>query len=467
MLKFSKSYGQVLFFMLSFLMVVNCYALTGTVTVKVSPGHQTVKTRVSGSAEVIGTNTAEYGITATCDPKPGPNEEVKAVEPSWSISSSVAFVPPQGVIPAPTNPGNPSVNISGSGGNWTAKVYTPNAGQWKITFTVKSVYKLKNSITDQYIYNADGSIKTQEFTGTGNCTFKATNADFQIKLVSSDDFPGHSKLIFGLGENGEIQAWSIDGTTQYTVDSSSATPSDVMTATGTAFQVLVKAGSVTIKVKAKNGSTDLGEETITASAIEPSGAYMIMDPNSKDYNHRKETFNLKYKCRYVLTPNNVSFANLKRAEWGEDDVTGISYYKGDADITKNYFAAIHGVGKKHEHGTFISILKCKDTYQKSGGPYINVSKGIDTTGTGTQNVFLQSGPYVGKMTLTLPVRYQITVNGQIAEKTIKASVVSTMEITNPGVNHVITVSKTGTSLSKEKDSDNKSITPVIPPILGQ
>jgi hypothetical protein len=140
----------------------------------------------------------------------------------------VTFVLPQGVIPVPTNPGNPSVNVSGSSGNWTAKVYTPNVGQWKITVTAKVTYKLKNSVTDKYIYNADGSIKTQEFTGTENCTFKATTANFQIKLVSSDDFPGHSELTFGLGEDGEIQAWSIDGQTKYQIIESSATPVNVI-----------------------------------------------------------------------------------------------------------------------------------------------------------------------------------------------------------------------------------------------
>jgi hypothetical protein len=113
-------------------------------------------------------------------------------------------------------------------------------------------------------------------------------------------------LTFGLGEKGTIEVWSIDDTTQYTVISSSATPTDVMTATGKTFQALVKASSATITVKAKDGSTDLGEETITTSVIEPSGAYLIMVPNSKDYNHTKGTFNLAYNVDIPLLLYNPS-----------------------------------------------------------------------------------------------------------------------------------------------------------------
>jgi hypothetical protein len=448
--------------------VIDCYGLTGTVTVSVNPGHQTVKTRGTGVAENIDVNTARYSIIASCNPQIVPNEEVKAVEPSWTLTRTAAFIPPQGVTPAPNDPGTllaTNYTALSPTGIWLVKAISANAGQWKITFTATVTYELKDSVKDEYLHNDDGSIKTQTFTGTGSCTFKATTLDFQIKLVSSDNFPGHSELTFGLGEDGEIQVWSIDGKTQYTVVSSSATPTDVMTATGTAFQVLVNAGSATIKVKAKDGSIDLGEETITVSAIEPSGAYLIMDPNSKDYNHTKGTFHLSYKCRYVLIPNNVSFAKLKRAEWGEDDATGISYYKGDTNVNTNYFAAFPGVGRPHSPGSFNSISKCKDTYQKQGGPYINVSQSTDTTGMSHVHVFPSSGPTVGKMTLILPIRYQVTVQGQSAEKTINASVASIMEITKPGADHVITISKTGTSLSKEKNSDSKSITPVSPPIL--
>jgi hypothetical protein len=73
---------------------------------------------------------------------------------------------------------------------------------------------------------------------------------------------------------------------------------------------------------------------------------------------------------------------------------------------------------------------------------------------------------VGKTTLILPVRYSVTLDsGQSVAKTINASVVSTKEVTKSGESYFITNSKTGTSLSKEKDSESKSITPTNPPIF--
>jgi hypothetical protein len=339
MLKFSKSYGQVLFFMLSFFVVVNCYALTGTVTVTVSPGHKTVKTRVSGSAEVIGTNTAEYEITATCDPKPGPNEEVKAVEPSWSISSSVAFVPPQGVIPAPTNPGNPSVNVSGSSGNWTAKVYTPNAGQWKITFTVKSVYKLKNSVTDKYIYNADGSIKTQEFTGTGNCRFKSTLNNFRIVLLPDDNFSGRSLSALGVGETGsngsspnagKIYVEPIGNTQLSEIlplqdfssnnENAFKMPSINLTNGTTTFIAGDTKGNAVVTAKDKNGNS----ETYTIEILEPQNIRMALQHKAtthpinatmiyKGVSHSNAFF-VRIRLVTYIEPKEVSFFKIKAYE---------------------------------------------------------------------------------------------------------------------------------------------------------
>jgi hypothetical protein len=66
-LKFTKSRGQVSFFLLLiFAVFANCYAaLTGTVTVTVTvaSGHQTVKTRAAGVAEIVGTNTENSSDT--------------------------------------------------------------------------------------------------------------------------------------------------------------------------------------------------------------------------------------------------------------------------------------------------------------------------------------------------------------------------------------------------------------------
>lgn len=231
---------------------------------------------------------------------------------------------------------------------------------------------------------------------------------------------------------------------------------------------MVKVSSATITVKAKDGSTELGEETITVSVIAPSGCYYIMDPNSKDYRHTKGTFNLNYNCRIVLTPSNVSFSNLKIAEWGEDDKTGVSIYKGNSDKTINYFAAVGDIGNQHLPSGFLRMLPCKRTAavkKEKGGPYINVESAVDNTGIPAHRTFPTSGPTVGKMTIVLPIRYQASVGEQTEAKTIDATIVAIREITKQGEDYVITISKTGTSLSKEKDSGDKSITPVIPSVL--
>jgi hypothetical protein len=340
MLKFSKSYGQVLFFILSFFVVANCYALTGTVTVKVSPGHQTVKTRVSGSTEVIGTNTAEYAIKAECDPKPRPNEEVKAVEPSWSITSSAAFVPPQGIIPVPTNPGDPSVNTSGSGGNWTAKVQSPNAGQWEITFTVKVVYKLKNSITDKYIYNPDGTVKTQEFTGTGSCTFKSTNATFKIEIKPSDDFIGNRSNL-GIGEPAKVvvSEWKqndpkVTFVSMYATGTNTATPptatltgvsSDGSNPSGSpSFTAGDYAGSATITVNVTIDGT-AATDSIGITVIEPSGAVIIQHPNTFK-RHEKNEDSVGFIGTSYYLPNTVSFWKVSFRE-GSCRGEGKGFYK--------------------------------------------------------------------------------------------------------------------------------------------
>jgi hypothetical protein len=342
MLKFSKLYGQVLFFMMSFCVVVNCYALTGTVTVTVSPGHKTVKTRVSGSAEVIGTNTAEYGITAKCDPKSGPNEEVKAVEPSWSIYSSVAFVPPQGVIPVPTNPGNPSVNVSGSGGNWTAKVYTPNAGQWKIIFTVKSVYKLKNSVTNKYIYNADGSIKTQEFTGTESCTFKATNAQFKMEIKPEDDFIGNRSSL-GIGEPAEVVVSKWEQTDPAVVfismtasGTNSATPptDTLVNLSVNSFNAGHYAGAATLTVNVTVGGTP-ATDSIGVTVIEPDGA-IIVQANGTFKWHKTNTGSIGFKGTSCYLPDTVSFWRVSfREGWCKATADGYLKFKDGEEHEEN------------------------------------------------------------------------------------------------------------------------------------
>jgi hypothetical protein len=335
---------------------------------------------------------------------------------------------------------------------------------------VKSVYKLKNSVTDKYIYNADGSIKTQEFTGTGNCTFKATNADFQIKLISSDDFPGHSELIFGLGENGEIQAWSIDGQTQYTVVSSSATPTNIITVAGSAFQVYSKVQSATIKIKAKDGNKDLGEEEITISVIAPSDIYLIDEPNFTGYWHIKNTYSLVKYGRYLVAPFTVSFHNIKIQEWGDltqGNKPGYAKYIGDSDKEKNYWAARGMINTYHKPtGRFVNIMSCKGTYETTRGKLVNVVETYDMIGYASLiNPFSIPEPRTGANYLRLLIRYQVQVDGYEANCSNPVNYSAT--INKEGQKYKIAITKRNVEPKMiETDSENSSFIEVIPKPLS-
>jgi len=196
MSKFTKLFGLAFLF-LSFTFA-DCFAVTGTVSVSVTPGHQTVKTRGAGMPEEIGINTAEYTITASCDPQVETGEEVKPVEPSWTIASETKFLPPQGVVPVPTEPQNAlTVSISGGNGDWTAKVHSSAAGEWKITFTAEVTYKLWDTTTDDYARDDKGTILTAPFSGEGTCTFKATESKF--KVVVEPDIQLTNKIRHNVG----------------------------------------------------------------------------------------------------------------------------------------------------------------------------------------------------------------------------------------------------------------------------
>jgi hypothetical protein len=442
MLKFSKSYGQVLFFILSFFVVANCYALTGTVTVKVSPGHQTVKAKTSGSPEVIGTNTAEYEIKAECDPKPGPNEEVKAVEPSWSISSSEKFLSSEGIIPSPNDPGNPSVNISGSNGNWTAKVYStntgqwqPNLGQWKITFTVKVVYKLKNSITDEYIYNSDGSIKTQEFTGTGNCRFKSTLGNFRIVLLPDDNFNGRSLSALGVCETGNnfpgypgkiyvepigstpssdilpLQDFSSNNEDSFRMKSN--LPNGIAT-----FTAGNTRGNAVVTAKDKNGNS----ETYTIEILEPQKIRMELQNRMINSQNRRFKYKNTYhnKAFYVsislvayIEPKEVSFSEIKIGEGVEQynlEGDDINFFR-DNNLSTNH-KAWHVPVSSGDISKGCRVLGPNQSNYATGNTLpFDMSGAIkpDTSASGWSTGY---GP--GKSTITLPWEYY--VEGAILEK---------------------------------------------------
>ncbi len=187
-----------------------------SIFVAVSPDSQTAKTRTSNSPEKIGTNTARYDISTQLDLPPLARVELRAPEISWlSPSVEITYIPPDGAAPMPsnpTNPGTPSVSVSGSDGHWQAKVHSRYAGKWKLEFTVTAKVRFRETESGDYVRNEDGSIFELKIEGSGNCTFKATDSGFEIVLIPDDNFDGRSLTSVGVGETGTIKVLPIGET---------------------------------------------------------------------------------------------------------------------------------------------------------------------------------------------------------------------------------------------------------------
>jgi hypothetical protein len=87
----------------------------------------------------------------------------------------------------PQSPGDPSISALTGTNPWTTKVSAPYAGQWKLKFTASVTYKVWNKKKDDYQRNEDGSIPTfGPFTGSGTCTFIATNKPWKVELSTDN-----------------------------------------------------------------------------------------------------------------------------------------------------------------------------------------------------------------------------------------------------------------------------------------
>jgi hypothetical protein len=462
------------------------------VSVLISTDEQTVKIKTSGEAENVGTNTAKYAITASVDPSSLENNEVKPVDPVWTcVLVGTTFVPPLGIIPQPPNPGNPNVSITtGTDSSWTAKVSSPNAGQWVLKFKVSVTYDQWDKIANKKKTDASGKVLTfGPYSADVSCTFVATEGKFKIKMISTDDFPGHATYDFGLGEWGKIEAWSFDNTKKYTIDSVDAQPADVIKVgleldTIRTFQALSKDQSAIVTVKAKDGETDLGEEKVTATVVKPSSIYLIEDPNGTGYDHKVNTYGLTLHGRYVIAPFNVSFMKLSIREWGdkthngkpisEGGKPGYAYYTGVTDKTKNYFAKIGEIGKLHFPSKYYGIYSCNETYYKTnnpekfvGGPLLNIFTGSDATGIPEDFDQLDSEPKTGEMTIFLPIRYRVKITNVSPDFVAEVNgTTSIFEVKKQGDKYIITVRKTNlTSKSVNADDDTTTWKEVYPPVL--
>ncbi|MDR1369066.1 MAG: hypothetical protein LBJ72_02895 [Dysgonamonadaceae bacterium] len=452
------------------------------VSVMISTDEQTVKIKASGEVENIGNNTAKYAITASVDPSSLENREIKPVDPTWScVIESTTFIPPLGVVLPPPNPGNPNVSITTGAGNstnsWSAKVSSPNAGQWNLKFKVSVTYDIWDNIANKKKTDASGKVLTfGPYTAATECTFKATTGQFKIKMISSDDFPGHATYDFGLGESGTVEAWSFDNSKQYTIDSSNAQPEGVMKMTSTTtFQASSTDFVATVKVKAKDGTTDLGEENVVATVVKPSSIYLVEDPNVTGYDHKKDTYGLVLTGFYVIAPFNVSFKNLLIKEWGDKkdgDKPGYAEYRGDPDPAKNYFAKGRLIGSLHPPTEDdLTTISCKLTYEKTkdriGGPLLNIS-GHDITGLPSRVGLPVSEPKTGEATVFLPIRYQVKIEDKIVvgSEAIANGTTSIVAVQKQGSKYMITVRKTDlTSKSVSSDAPTSTWIYVIPPVL--
>ncbi|MDR1484459.1 MAG: hypothetical protein LBT09_06510 [Planctomycetaceae bacterium] len=450
------------------------------VSAVISTDEQTVKIKPAGEVENLGINTAKYAITASVDPSSLANNEVKPVDPVWScVGDGITFVPPLGVIPPPPNPGNPNVSIhTGTGSSWSAKASSPNAGQWILKFKVSVKYDQWDNVANKKKTDASGKVLTfGPYSAYISCTFVATEGKFKIKMISNDDFTGHAPYSFGLGESGTVEAWAFDNSKQYTIDSTDIQPPNVIEATSnTTFQAYSKDQSATVKVKAKDGTIDLGEEKVVATVVKPSSIYLVEDPNVTGFDHKVDTYGLLLRGRYVIAPFNVSFMNVAKKEWGnkkKGGKPGYAEYTGVADKTKNYFAQIGVIGSLHSPGEdFGEICYCKATYNKTkdriGGPLLNVSSTYDTTGIKSRVGLPTSEPKTGQITIFLPILYNVAVRGEVIVDSyvVVSGATSINEVQKQGGKYIITHRKTDlTSISVSSDAPTRTWTPVMPLVL--
>jgi len=230
----------------------------------------------------MGINTAEYTIAASCDPQVETGEEVKPVEPSWTIASETEFWQPITRNPVPI-PRLPSISLvdGNESGTWTAKVHAVEAGEWKITFTATVTYKLWDTTTDDYARDDKGDILTASFNGEGTCRFKATNGKFRIILTPHDNFAGRSLYRLGVGETATISVEAIDPPDGTAVIASNSRGLRT-TKTGEAINVegtLVTAGdkngtdTIIVWAKVNNGTATM--ETLNVEVAEPDGVHFI------------------------------------------------------------------------------------------------------------------------------------------------------------------------------------------------
>jgi hypothetical protein len=207
---------------------------------------------------------------------------------------------------------------------------------------------------------------------------------------------------------------------------------------------------------------DLGEDSIIAAIIKPTGVYMIFSPEFSNYEHVKGGPALRYIAMWVLEPNNVSFYGLDSIfEWG-DKADGTSIYQGDPDKRTNMFALGGMVGSTHEPGGPWGVYKYKDykminivkSYDEVGIPAIlrdENDKPIDYM------KFPERGPYEGKTWVNLPVVFSITQFEKTTTEKIHPAIVSTVEIKKSANKHTISVSKSKISKEIEVNSETETI----------
>jgi hypothetical protein len=313
--------------------VIFCLAAeqTPTVSVSISPGSATVKVKGANVTEEIGKNTAQYTISASCDPSSLETNEVKPVDPMWSCScSEITFIPPAGVQPEPQSPGDPNVSTPEGANSWTAKVSAPYAGQWKLKFTASVKYYVWDKKKEDYVLNEDGTKATfGPYSGTGTCNFIATDADFKIVLTPTVSFLGRSLISFGYKETAKIKVEPISPASSDDIlpllELSSS--SDILTISnknlnaGTARMEATKVGSATITAISKNNKTQFySVEVVLPSQdsylreLSTFADYTTTDEDGKNYITKEGEIKTGFVIGAIgekrLKPADVSFRNI-------------------------------------------------------------------------------------------------------------------------------------------------------------
>jgi len=149
--------------------------LTGTVTLTVTPGAQTVKIKPIGVPAQMGVNAAQYTVTGTCEPESPPCCLVSFGAVSWNFTAEKVSLPSAG--------SSTPVTLNGSGVSRTTEVFSsPAEVVWRITFKAEATCTLNYAEGKKPFRDKNGEVKQVTFPGSVTAWFTAIDSPSPVLI---------------------------------------------------------------------------------------------------------------------------------------------------------------------------------------------------------------------------------------------------------------------------------------------